>query len=205
MTMAMKHAVAAYSRKWARAIHAIRSENNRTWARMESRRAAPVAGLRHSAVRDLSRSDMASCFELMAPIRIALAEIITTGVTAAAMAAMAPAVPSAACMQFMINKVRESCFPARSADVLHGLRGTRAGDPDLLGIRAFRSVRESGCVRSRHGPARDSLACDCAQRPSFGARCDYRARRHKLFSVRGHQPAGYSAGQDLQRIFRTVR
>jgi hypothetical protein len=77
----------------------MRSVNNRTCARMESRRAALVSALRHSFVRVLSRSDMPWCFELMALIRIAFAEIITTGVTAAAIAAIVPVtVPGAACI-----------------------------------------------------------------------------------------------------------
>jgi hypothetical protein len=45
-------------------------------------------GLRHSAARILRPSDIAWCFELIAPIRIAFAETITTGVTAAAIAGM---------------------------------------------------------------------------------------------------------------------
>jgi hypothetical protein len=57
---------------------------------MESRRAALAPGLRHSAVSIRNLSDMAWCFELIAPIKIAFAEIITTGVTAAATAAMVP-------------------------------------------------------------------------------------------------------------------
>jgi hypothetical protein len=66
------------------------SSKSLNWPAIASRRVTGVTGvaaLRHSAVRARRRSDIDWCLELIALIRMALAEIITTGVTAAEMAA----------------------------------------------------------------------------------------------------------------------
>ena len=86
-TIAMKNAVAIYSPMCAAVINRSRRTNNAHCRSILSRRAGVVCGWRCSPLSDLRRSESEECLLLMPPIRMAVAEIITAGVTAVAIKA----------------------------------------------------------------------------------------------------------------------